>query len=155
MQAAWQRLSISFIYLFDYGEDIFSGRFESWRLLLRFLAAHPWHAIFGIGYKTLPYSNYIGQTVIGDNMYLSMLVETGIIGLAVLVWFNLAILGTARRAARHANLDASFFGTWMFCFWLGQSVQMLSADLLTYWRVMPVYFLVLAWAVRASRAPAP
>lgn len=154
VQAAWQRLSISFIYLFDYGEDIFSGRFESWRLLLRFLAAHPWHAIFGIGYKTLPYSNYIGQTVIGDNMYLSMLVETGVIGLAVLVWFNLAILGTARRAARHANLDASFFGTWMFCFWLGQSVQMLSADLLTYWRVLPVYFLVLAWAVRASRAPA-
>ena len=38
----------------------------------------------------------------------------------------------------------------MFCFWLGQSVQMLSADLLTYWRVLPVYFLVLAWAVRAQ-----
>jgi hypothetical protein len=43
----------------------------------------------------------------------------------------------------------------MFCFWLGQCVQMLSADLLTYWRVLPVYFLVLAWAVRASRAPTP
>jgi O-antigen ligase len=155
VQASWQRLSSSVIYLFDYGEDIFSGRFESWRVLLRFLAGHPWHAIFGIGYKTLPYSSYIGQTVIGDNMYLSMLIETGIIGLAVLVWFNVAILGASRRAARHANPDASFFGTWMFCFWLGQCVQMLSSDLLTYWRVLPVYFLVLAWAVRASRAPAP
>jgi hypothetical protein len=31
---------------------------------------------------------------------------------------------------------------------------MLSADLLTYWRVLPVYFLVLAWAVREShKAP--
>jgi O-antigen ligase len=155
VQSAWQRFYGSAIYLFDNGEYVFSGRLESWGVLLRFLAAHPWHAVFGIGYKTLPYSNYIGQKVISDNMYLSMLVETGIIGLAALVWFNIAILGTARRASRHANPEASFFGTWMFCFWLGQCVQMLSADLLTYWRILPVYFLVLAWAVRASRAPAP
>jgi len=42
----------------------------------------------------------------------------------------------------------------MFCFWVGQAFQMLSADLLTYWRVLPVYLLVLAWAVRASN-PTP
>jgi O-antigen ligase len=155
VQASWQRFYGSAIYLFDYAEYVFSGRLESWRILLRFLAAHPWHAVFGIGYKTLPYSNYIGQKVIADNMYLSMLVETGIIGLAALIWLNIALLGAARRAARHANPQASFFGTWMFCFWLGQCVQMLSADLLTYWRVLPGYFLVLAWAVRASRAPTP
>jgi O-antigen ligase len=155
VETAWMRLSGSALYFFDYGEGIFSGRFESWRVLARFLAEHPWHAVFGIGYKTLPYSTYIGQTVIADNMYLSMLVETGILGLAALVWLNLSILGTARRAAGHARSMASFLGTWMFCFWAGQSFQMLSADLLTYWRVMPVYFLVLAWAVReSSRMPA-
>jgi hypothetical protein len=38
----------------------------------------------------------------------------------------------------------------MFCFWAGQSVQMLSGDLLTYWRVLPVYFFVLALAARES-----
>ena len=154
VQASWQRLSNS-VYLLDHSEYVFSGRLESWRVLLRFLATHPWHAVFGIGYKTLPYSNYIGQTAIGDNMYLSMLIETGIIGLAVLVWFNVAVLRVARRAARNANPSAAFFGTWMFCFWLGECFQMLSADLLTYWRLLPVYFLVLSWAVRASRAPAP
>jgi hypothetical protein len=37
----------------------------------------------------------------------------------------------------------------MLCFWCGQMVQMLSGDLLTYWRVLPVYFWVLALAVRA------
>ncbi len=150
VEMSWRRLSFSAIYFFDYGEALFSGRFESWRILARFLAEHPWHAIFGIGYKTLPYSGYIGQTVIADNMYLSMLVETGIIGLAALLWFNFAILSAARRAARHPNASASFFGTWIFCFWVGESFQMLSADLLTYWRVLPVYFLVLAWAVRES-----
>ena len=36
----------------------------------------------------------------------------------------------------------------MFCFWAGQSVQMLSADLLTYWRVLPVVL----FRARAGRA---
>jgi O-antigen ligase len=150
VDAFWFRLSGSALFFADYTEAIFSGRFESWRILLDFLAAHPWHAILGVGYKTLPYSEFIGQTVIADNMYLSMLVETGIVGLAALVALNFAILYTARRASRHADPNASFFGTWMFCFWVGQSFQMLSADLLTYWRVLPVYLVVLAWAVRAS-----
>ena len=151
VETAWMRLSGSVLYFSDYGEAIFSGRFESWRLLMQFLSAHPWHVIFGIGYKTLPYSDYIGQTVIGDNMYLSMLVETGVVGLAALIWLNLAILRTAWRAAKNASPTASFLGTWMFCFWTGQLFQMFSADLLTYWRVLPVYFLVLACAVREGR----
>ncbi|HTS84626.1 MAG TPA: hypothetical protein VMG61_05940, partial [Usitatibacter sp.] len=44
----------------------------------------------------------------------------------------------------------TFFGTWILCFWCGQMVQMFSGDLLTYWRVLPVYFWVLALAVRES-----
>ena len=155
VETAWMRLSMSVVYFFDYTDAIFSGRFESWRLLLRFLTAHPWQAVFGIGYKTLPYSDYIGQRVIGDNMYLSMLIETGVIGLASLLWLNLTILRTAHRVSRNAGPAASFLGTWVFCFWAGQMFQMFSADLLTYWRVLPVYFLVLAWAVReSSRTPA-
>ncbi len=151
VETAWLRLAQTVLYSFDHTEAVFSGRFESWRVLLRFLSAHPWDAVFGIGYKTLPYSDYIGQTVIGDNMYLSMLVETGVIGLGALLWFNFSILRASWRAARHATPIASFLGTWMFCFWTGQVFQMFSADLLTYWRVLPVYFLVLAWAVRESR----
>ena len=80
---------------------MFSGRFESWRLLARFLGEHPWHALFGIGYKTLPYSTYLGRTVIADNMYLSMLVETGVIGLAALV--------TIATAGREPVLAAAAF----------------------------------------------
>jgi O-antigen ligase len=147
----WQRLSNTGLGFFLYTEGTLSGRLESWRFLAGFLAENPWHLLFGVGYKTLPYSAYLGRTVIADNMYLSMLVETGMLGLAALLWFNLAILRAGWVAARNANPRAAFFGTWIFCFWLGQCVQMLSADLLTYWRVMPVYFLVLAWAVRESR----
>ena len=120
----------------------------SWRTLLEWIAANPWRTVFGVGYKTLPYSSYLGRGVVADNMYLSLLVETGVAGLAALLWLNVCILRDCGRAARAADPRRSFFGTWMLCFWAGQSVQMLSGDLLTYWRVLPVYFWVLALAVR-------
>jgi O-antigen ligase len=109
---------------------------------------HPWHAIFGIGYKTLPYSDFIGQTAIADNTYLSVLIETGIAGLVALLVWNVAVIRESYRAARSDDARQSFCGTWMVCFWSGQIVQMMSSDLLTYWRVLPVYLCVLALAVR-------
>ncbi|HEY1183847.1 MAG TPA: O-antigen ligase family protein [Bryobacteraceae bacterium] len=149
LQMYWLRLEASAQYLFSSTEGVLSGRVASWRVLADWMAGHPWQLLFGIGYKTLPYSNYLGTTVVADNMYLSLLVETGIVGLAALVWLNVAILRAARRAAQAPDARRSFFGAWMLCFWSGQVVQMASGDLLTYWRVLPVYFWVLAMAVRA------
>jgi hypothetical protein len=145
----WRRLSGSAEYIFSATEGVLSGRVASWRTLLDWIAAHPWQTLVGIGYKTLPYSDYLGSAVVADNMYLSLLVETGIAGLAALVWLNVAILRAAARARRDSDGLRSFCGTWMLCFWAGQAVQMASGDLLTYWRVLPVYFWVLALAVRA------
>ena len=102
----------------------------------------------GLGYKTLPYSDFIGQKVVADNMYLSILVETGIVGLAALMVLNFAIVRAGYRAARSGDAEKSFYGTWIFCFWIAEAVQMMSADLLTFWRVLPVYLWVLAMAVR-------
>jgi O-antigen ligase len=147
----WLRLSHS-QFFFTQPESVLSGRLASWQAIAAFLAAHPWSTILGIGYKTLPYSNFIGHTIVADNMYLSLLVETGIVGLAAFFLLNFAILRTAwRAAARRDDARASFFGVWIFCFWIGQLFQMLSGDLFTYWRVLPLYFWVLAMAVRRPR----
>jgi O-antigen ligase len=146
----WLRLAHS-RFFFTQPESVLSGRLASWQAIAAFLAAHPWHAILGIGYKTLPYSHFIGQTIVADNMYLSLLVETGIVGLAAFFLLNFAILRAAWQAARCDDSRSSFFGTWIFCFWIGQLFQMLSGDLLTYWRVLPVYFWVLAMAVQRPR----
>jgi O-antigen ligase len=153
-EAAWGyllRLRYSQFFLTQ-PESVLSGRVASWQAIVAFLAAHPWHAILGIGYKTLPYSDFIGH-VVADNMYLSLLVETGMVGLAAFLLLNFAILRTAWRAARRGNAQASFFGTWIFCFWIGQLFQMLSGDLFTYWRVLPLYFWVLAMAARLRQIP--
>jgi hypothetical protein len=138
-------------FLFTQTDSVLSGRLASWQAIAAFLATHPWHAILGVGYKTLPYSDFIGHTVVADNMYLSLLAETGIVGLAAFFLLNFAILRTAWRAARRDDSRASFFGAWIFCFWIGQLFQMLSGDLFTYWRVLPVYFWVLATAARRLR----
>jgi O-antigen ligase len=144
----WLRLRMSFEYFTSATGAVLSGRLTSWDTLVNFLFAHPWHALVGVGYKTLPYSDFIGEPVVADNMFLSMLVETGLVGLAALLLASAAILAASRRAARSANPRASFLGTWMFCFWIGQLVQMMSQDVLTYWRVLPVYFCILAMAMR-------
>jgi hypothetical protein len=138
----WLRLSATVEYFFSATEGVLSGRVASWRTVLGWIADHPWQTLLGIGYKTLPYTDHLGAPVIADNMYLSLLVETGIAGLAALVWLNVSIL---RASARRAD---TFCGLWMLCFWFGESAQMASGDLLTYWRVLPVYFFVLALALR-------
>lgn len=144
----WTRLSLSAEYMFSSTEGVLSGRVSSWRTILAWMSDHPLQLLTGIGYKTLPYTSHLGQPVVADNMYLSLLVETGIAGLAALVWLNASILKASWRAARSADGRRAFIGCWMFCFWSAESVQMLSGDLLTYWRVLPVYFFVLALAVR-------
>jgi O-antigen ligase len=144
----WLRLSYSAEYLTTATESVLSGRVASWRTLSDWIAAHPVQALVGIGYKTLPYTEYLGAPIVADNMYLSLLVETGVAGLAALVWLNIAIVKAAARAARSTDARRAFCGLWMLCFWFGEAAQMASGDLLTYWRVLPVYFFVLALALR-------
>jgi hypothetical protein len=74
----------------------------------------------------------------------------GLAGLAALVALNVSILRTSWRAAHTPDPRAAFFGAWMFCFWSGETVQMLSGDLLTYWRLLPLYFWALAMAAEKS-----
>ncbi len=145
----WLRLAASAEYLVSATDGVLSGRVASWRTLTAWIAAHPWDTLAGIGYKTLPYTHYTGAPTVADNMYLSLLIETGVAGVAVLLWLNVSILRAAARAGRSSDPHRAFCGTWILCFWAGEVVQMASGDILTYWRVLPLYFWVLALAVRS------
>lgn len=132
---------------FSRPDRVLSGRVEGWSALSEFVTLHPWQTLFGIGYKTLPYTEHLPSGVVADNTYLSALIETGLIGLTAVVLLNAAILRAAWRGARQTD---SFYSKWIFCFWIGFAIQMLSGDVLTYWRVLPVFFWVLGQAVRES-----
>jgi O-antigen ligase len=144
----WQRIAFGLDNVLQAPDQVLSGRLENWRTVGSFIAEHPWQTAFGIGYKTLPYTQHLGRPVIADNMYLSALVEAGVAGLVSLLALNAAILAVAWRAIRRG----SFYGKWIFCFWIGEMFQMLSADILTYWRVLPIYFWVLAQATLDANA---
>lgn len=150
----WGRFLGSFSFFWQTPDAVLSGRLSHWQVLADFLAREPWHAILGVGYKTLPYSNFIGETVVADNTYLGLLVETGIVGLTSFLVLNGLILRAGWRALRSPNPTAAFLGEWIFCFWCGEVVQMFSGDLITYWRALPVYFWVLGAALRQSRESA-
>ena len=139
----WARVGVGWDTVFANPDRVLSGRLDHWSTIAAFIAGHPWQTIAGIGYKTLPYTKHLGDPVIADNMYLSALVETGILGLASLLALNAAVLWISYRKAR----QSSFFGVWMFCFWTGELFQMFAGDVLTFWRVLPIYFWVLAQVV--------
>ncbi len=148
----WGRLVGTAQFFVSAPEAVLSGRVDSWKLLAGFLAGHPAAVLVGVGYKTLPYTSAAGAPLIVDNMYLSALGETGIVGLLALLLFNFAVLRAALRASRDPDPRRSFFGCCLFAFWIGEMLQMFSGDVLTYWRVVPVYM----WALgRAVRVPAP
>jgi len=152
MTAAWLEHARKTIELALAGSDIaLSGRVLSWQVIGQFIVEHPVRTLFGVGYKTLPGSDVLGRPVIADNTYLSTLMETGIAGLIALCALHLAILRETYRAARASDPDAAFYGTWSFAFWMGEMVQMSAADLLTYWRLLPVFFFVIGLAVVRSR----
>jgi O-antigen ligase len=138
----WARVGVGWDTLFANPDRVLSGRLDHWSAIGSFISDHPWQMVLGIGYKTLPYTEHLGKPVIADNMYLSALVETGVLGLAALLALNATVLAATYRAARRG----SFFGLWMFCFWTGEVFQMFAGDVLTFWRVLPVYFWVLAQA---------
>jgi O-antigen ligase len=147
------RAFASLQYFAESPNAVLSGRLSTWMTLAQFIADNPLIVLSGTGYKTLPYSGIAGNAIIADNTWLSVLIETGVAGFLGLFCLNMAILTACYRSARGQNRVRSFLGTWFLCFWSGQMVQMLSADLLTYWRLLPAYFFVLALATSDSRQP--
>jgi O-antigen ligase len=154
-ESYWTRLQASFLYIQSAPDGTLSGRLSSWNALFDFVKLHPWKTLFGVGYKTLPYSPVAGQIIIVDNTFLELLVETGALGLFTFIVLNQQILKYSFRASGSLKPNTAFFGTWIFCFWVGEVVQMFSGDLITYWRVLPLYFTVLALALRNDQAGGP
>jgi O-antigen ligase len=136
---------------FSASDAALSGRVSTWQAIISFIIEHPARVLFGVGYKTLPYSDVLGHPVIADNTYLSTLIETGVAGLAALCALHVAILRATYRVARSAERTAAFYGTWAFSFWTGEMVQMSAADLLTYWRLLPLFFFVIGIAILKGR----
>ena len=116
-----------------------SGRFETWSRVLSIIIENPQYLIFGVGYKTLPYTRLFHSEIITDNGYLNLLLETGILGLGGFLVFCTAVFKTFYHLARYGRGSLAFWGTLLFAFWCGECVQTLTVDAYTYWRNMVVF----------------
>ncbi len=121
-----------------------SGRWENWSRLVTFFADHPWYLIFGIGYKTLPHTSLFGKALIADNGFMSLTFEAGVFGLAALLRLNRAVFGSMYKASLQEGSRRGICAGFMFAFWCGEMVQMMTGDIFTYWRNMVVFFAVMA-----------
>ncbi len=129
-----------------------SGRFDTWKMVLSILESHPQYLLFGVGYKTLPFTRLFHETIITDNGFLNLLLETGIIGLGGFLYFSTAVFSTFLRMRREGVGESVFWGAVLFSFWCGEWAQMVAVDAYTYWRNMAVFLAVMGFALnRAER----
>jgi hypothetical protein len=121
-----------------------SGRWGSWSVLIQYFAIHPWLLLFGVGYKTLPYSTLFGKTIIADNGYLSILFECGVVGLITFLGLNFSLLKSFQQVRHVKNPFRCFVGTFMLAFWFGELAQLTTGDIFTYWRNLILFFALAA-----------
>jgi O-antigen ligase len=136
--------------IFDDPNFATSGRFDTWIRVLSIMRDQPQYLLFGIGYKTLAITRLFHGEIITDNGYLSLLLETGIAGLAGFLVLSGAILRTFFRLARSANELLAFWATVLFSIWCGELVQLLATDAYTYWRNVVVFAALMAWTLNLA-----
>jgi O-antigen ligase len=120
-----------------------SGRFDAWNTVISIAAAHPHYLLFGVGYKTLPFTRLFHQSIITDNGFLNLLLECGITGLGAFLFFSAAVFRTFLGVAREGGGRSAFLGAALFSFWCGEWAQMAAVDAHTYWRNMVVFVAIM------------
>lgn len=129
-----------------------SGRFDTWSHVISLISDNPQYLAFGIGYKTLTFTRLFHGEITVDNGYLSLLLETGVAGLAGFLFFSVAILKTFFRLSYARDQSAAFWSAVLFSFWSGQLVQLVAVDAYTYWRSMVIFAALAAFTLnRATR----
>ena len=130
-----------------------SGRLETWATVFSILHRSPIYLLFGVGYKTLPFTRLFHQEIITDNGFLNLLLETGLSGLAGFLILSTAVFKTFWRLTHRAIGGERFWSAALFSLWCGEWVQMLATDAYTYWRSMSVLIALMAFALnRADRS---
>lgn len=117
-----------------------SGRLNNWASYLPYWNSNP---ITGVGYKNL----ILGYQLPPDNMYLSALVETGILGFLLMIAFIVSVLvGLVRRAKAGSYEALIMIFVWAVVLSIG-----LAVDVLTYWGVMPAVFFITGCVLATGR----
>jgi hypothetical protein len=140
-----------------------SGRLRSWERYSKQLEQFAW---IGCGYKT---STMLIPGRFPDNSALSILLETGILGLTAYGTFVLLIMVALRHRSNqeghrsnqeghrsnqegHRSIQKDRFAQAMFAVWCGQVIQGFTSDTYTLWLTMPVLYLFTGLVLHRARS---
>lgn len=126
-----------------------TGRLSLWARLGQFLTENPAFMIFGIGYKSIPTLGPYEATV-GDNNYLSILIECGLFGLVSMLGVLWCCLRGGRLLWRSSDQWTRASGALLISLWSMHAAFMLVGDAMTYWRSVPLLFALQFALERAS-----
>jgi len=121
-------------------DELASGRLTNWGAYLGLVLENP---LTGIGYKALS----LERGVPPDNQYLSLLVETGVLGLGTYLVFAGALVWTAMTMYVRGNA----LGWALLVIWAGQFAIGLTIDTLTFWGAMPPILIITFASMNAGR----
>jgi O-antigen ligase len=118
-----------------------TGRIGLWAQLLEFVGANPVFLIFGIGYKTIPAVG-VGRAYVGDNNFISTLVECGLVGLVSLIGLLWTCLRGGWLLRRSTDPWTRASGALLVSLWTMHAASMLVVDAMTFWRGVPLLFML-------------
>jgi O-antigen ligase len=107
-------------------QDISSGRFTTWALLLGLVGDNP---LLGVGYR-LSTEKY---GLIPDNMFLSLSVETGVIGLLLYLSFLLSLCSFVYKNNRDK-----------FPLIMAYTISGMFIDISTFWVSVPLFLFTMS-----------
>jgi O-antigen ligase len=114
--------------------EISSGRLENWKLILGLLEKNP---VTGLGYKSLIFQYKIAP----DNNFLSIFAETGVLGLFFFLGFIFLCLKRLHRIVLNSE-ETAVLAARAFIFWQVVLIIAFTADVFTYWGIIPVLMLL-------------
>jgi O-antigen ligase len=125
-----------------------SGRLGLWQRIAAYLSDNPLVLLFGVGFRALPQLAEAG-TRLADNDYLRLLIETGLCGVGLTVALMAACLRGAWLCRSRGSAFSVPAGALLAGAWVMQASFMFVGDALTFWRSLPLLFLLqfeLLWA---------
>jgi len=112
---------------------VLSGRLGSWRTIAGFIDEHPGRPSPVSATRLCPIHSTWESRSSPTICNLSYACGNRRLRIVLAAGGECPILTVCLRASKRG----SFFGKWMFCFWVGEMFQMFAGDILTFWRILP------------------
>jgi O-antigen ligase len=131
------RITMTLDGMFTNFDSISGGRVDSWAMAMNLIKDNLY---VGVGYKNtaLYFLSYYGEYRAGDNNYLTILLELGVIGFTAFLLMTLVLIGWLLQKKEGIGPTLQYC---ILSVWVATLVQMFVLDSFTFWRSLTALFI--------------